>query len=82
MYRDESAHAARAHALIAEIADLERQALQHQALAARLAEAKRELDEFRSDRPSARRPGLALHVAVFALSAVVAGLGYLALLAL
>ena len=85
MYRDdEQARAARGHALIAEIADLERRALDQTSIAARLAEARRALDELQPQRPQrpARRPGLALHLAVFALAAAAAGLAMTVLLRL
>ena len=78
MYRDdEVAGAARANALIDEIADLERQQVAAADRAKRLDAARHELAELRpvaTDEP--RGPGLAVHVVVLAASAITAFLAY------
>jgi hypothetical protein len=80
MYRDdEVAGAARANALIDEIADLEREQVVATDRARRLDAARQELAELRpvtgaTDEPHA--PGLGVHVVVLAASAVTAFLAY------
>lgn len=80
-YRDDgAARAARAEALIDEIADLERQKLAQAAAEHRLEAARHELRALQAvslDAPPAERaPGLAMHVCVFAACAAAAFVGY------
>ena len=80
MYRDDDiAGAARANALIDEIADLERKQVAAADRARRLAAARQELAELRpvtaaNDEP--RGPGLGVHLLVLAASAMTAFLVY------
>lgn len=80
MYRDdEVAGAARANALVDEIADLERAQIAATERARRIEAARQELAELRSaSGPMAepRGPGLGVHVAVLAASAVAAFVAY------
>lgn len=78
MYRDdEVAGAARANALIDEIADLERDQVAAAERARRLDAARQELADLRPAATSEPRgPGLAVHVVVLAASAVTAFLAY------
>jgi hypothetical protein len=80
MYRDDdAARAARASALIDEIAELERQKLQQATTEQRLDAAKRELSTLQSPTPAPVRdkpPGLLAHVLVFGATAGAAYLGY------
>lgn len=83
MYRDDdAARAARASALIDEIADLERQKLQQAATAQRLDAAKRELIALQPGAPAPveRAPGVLVHALVFGATAAAAYLGYTLLL--
>lgn len=83
MYRDDdAARAARASALIDEIADLERQQLQQTTTAQRLDAAKRELSALQPGAPAPveRPPGLLVHALVFGATATAAYLGYTLLL--
>lgn len=82
MYReDDVASAARADALIAEIAELERQKVAHVAAERRLDEARRELQTLQvtvapvEPRP-ATGPGLGVHLMVFGVAACATYLGY------
>ncbi|HRC58938.1 MAG: hypothetical protein IPI49_23020 [Myxococcales bacterium] len=72
MYRDdETAQSSRASALIDEIARLEREKLALASTDRRLEEARRELASFQpAAEPPARAPGLAVHLAVYGLSAL------------
>ena len=79
MYRDDDvARAERAHALIQEIADLERQKVTQATADQRLAAAKGELSALHAPPPAPpeRPPGLATHLLVFAGTAAAAFLGY------
>lgn len=80
MYRDDdAARAARASALIDEIAELERQKLQQATTDQRLDAAKRELSTLQAPAPAPARekpPGLFAHVLVFGATAGAAYLGY------
>ena len=83
MYRDDDvARAERAHALIQEIADLERQKVAQAAADQRLAAAKGELTALQAPPPAPpeRPPGLAAHLAVFAATATATFVGYTLLL--
>jgi hypothetical protein len=85
MYRDDdAARAARANALIDELAELERRKISQAATDHRLETVKRELSalQSRSHAPAVpeRSPGLLAHVVVFGATAVAAALGYSALL--
>lgn len=78
-YRDDdAARAQRAGTLIDEIAELERQKVAHAAAEQRLDEARRELATLQVSTPEAppRPPGLLLHAAVFAGTALAAFVGY------
>jgi hypothetical protein len=72
MYRDDDqAHAARAHALIDEIARLEREKLAHAATDRRLEDARREYATLQPSPARTREPaGAAIHLAVFAAAAL------------
>ncbi|HVK82825.1 MAG TPA: hypothetical protein VM513_01900 [Kofleriaceae bacterium] len=80
MYRDDdAARAARASALIDEIAELERQKLQQATMEQRLDAAKRELSTLHGPAPAPARekpPSLLAHVLVFGATAGAAYLGY------
>jgi hypothetical protein len=78
---DDIARTARANALIDEIARLERQQLAHAAAVRQLDDARHELAGLQpadAPRPDAS-PGLAVHLAVLATSAVIAFVGYVLL---
>ena len=79
MYRDDDvARAERAHALIHEIAELERQKVAQATADQRLAAAKDELTALQAPPATApeRPPGLATHLLVFAGTAATAFVGY------
>jgi cytochrome c-type biogenesis protein CcmH/NrfG len=79
MYRDDDvARAGRANSLIDEIAELERQRVQHATTDQRLEAARRELAALQPPVPDAptRTPGLIAHLVVFGATAGVAYLGY------
>ena len=77
MYRDdEVAGAARANALIDEIAGLERDQVAAAERARRLDAARQELAELRPTTDEPRGPGIAVHVVVLAASAITAFLAY------
>lgn len=77
MYRDdEVAGAARANALIDEIADLERDQVAAAERARRLDAARRELADLRPATDEPRGPGIGVHVVVLAASAIAAFLAY------
>jgi hypothetical protein len=78
MYRDDDiASAARANALIEEIADLERTQVAAAERARRLAAARQELAELRPvTTDEARGPGLGAHLLVLSAAAVTAFLAY------
>lgn len=79
MYRDdEAARVQRARSLIDEIAGLERQKVDHAATEQRLEDARRELEALRPppEGPPVTRPGAAVHLLVFAVTAGAAFLGY------
>ena len=83
MYRDDqAARAARAAALIDEIAALEREKLAHATTEQRLDQAKQQLAALQAPAGPApeRRPGLWAHLAVFGATAGAAYLGYTLLL--
>lgn len=81
-YRDDdAARAARANALIDEIAGLEHQKVSHAAADHRLEAARRELGALQPPSPAApKRHGPIAHLAVFATTAGTAYLGYLLLI--
>ena len=79
MYRDDDvARAARANALIDEIADLEREKLARAAVEGRLDSARRELASLAAPNApaAAPTPGLGVHLGVFAAAATAAFAGY------
>ena len=78
MYRDDDiASAARANALIDEIADLERKQLAAAERSRRLAAARQELADLRpAATDESRGPGLGVHLGVLAASAMTAFLAY------
>ena len=79
MYRDDDvARGARAHALIDEIAELERRKVAHASLDQRLEAARRELAalELSPTVPPAPMPGLLLHLCVFGGAAAATFAGY------
>lgn len=79
MYKDDDvAHAGRAHSLIDEIAELERQKVTQAATDQRLEAAKRELASLQAQPPvaSPRGPGAIAHLVVFSATAGAAYLGY------
>jgi hypothetical protein len=79
MYRDDdSVHAARAIALIDEIAALERQKIINAAADRRLETARRELSVLQSHSPAgpAESPGLVTHLLVLGAAAAAAFVGY------
>lgn len=79
MYRDDdAARAERAHALIQEIADLERKKVAQAAADQRLAAARDELTALQPPAapPPERPPGLATHLLVFGATAAATFLGY------
>jgi len=78
MYRDdEVAGAARANALIDEIAGLERDQVAAAERARRLDAARQELAELKpAAADEARGPGIAIHVVVLAAAAIIAFLAY------
>jgi hypothetical protein len=84
MYRDDDvARAARANALIDEIADLERQKLARATVEERLDTARRELASLAAPpapQPAAPMPGLGVHLGVFAAAATAAFAAYSLLL--
>jgi hypothetical protein len=81
MYRDDdAARAARANALIDEIAGLEHQKVSHAAMDQRLDAARRELCALQPEAPApASRHGPIAHLLVFGATAGTAYLGYLLL---
>lgn len=78
MYRDDdAARAERANSLIGEIAELERQRVNHAATDRRLEAAKLELAAMQLRQPAPpSRPGAFAHLLVFAATAGAAYLGY------
>jgi hypothetical protein len=83
MYRDDDvARAERAHALIQEIADLERKKVAQAAADQRLAAARDELAALAppAETPPEKPPGLLAHVLVFGATAAAAFAGYTLLL--
>lgn len=79
MYRDDDiARTERAGSLIDEIAELERKKVSHAATDHRLDEARRELAALQAPAPEVRpRPAsVAVHLAVFGITAAAAFLGY------
>ncbi len=81
-YRDDDGHAARANALIDEIAELERQKLSQATTEQRLEAAKRELSTLQVHPPAVppKGPGVIAHLLVFGGTATAAYLGYLLLI--
>jgi len=77
-YRDDdAARAARATALIDEIAQLEKQKLGFASIDEKLDSARRELSAMQASPPPPEpRPGALTHVVVFAMSAATAFVGY------
>jgi hypothetical protein len=76
MYRDDDvARGARAHALIDEIAELERRKLAHASVEQRLDAARRELADLETA-PAASMPGLLVHLCVFGAAAAATFIGY------
>ncbi len=81
-YRDDDGHAARANALIDEIAELERRKVTQAATDQRLEDAKRELSTLlvQPATPPPRGPGVIAHLLVFGATASAAYVGYLLLI--
>ncbi len=81
-YRDDDGHAARANALIDEIAELERQKVTQATTEQRLEAAKRELAtlQVQPTPVPTRGPGVLAHVLVFGATASAAYVGYLLLI--